>query len=98
MNLKISLLIYILVLILIYYISISIGIRVWSSLILSLVVSFLILSSLNPITSLLDIVTSDPLIIIYNLITLVTLFLIIFYIVERASIDINCIIVENHCQ
>lgn len=87
MNLAVSLLIYIIVFILTFMLARYIKITVWSSFILAVVISSLILPLLFPVNGLEN--SNGYLVFIYLIIGITTLFLMYWYIFERIFNDIE---------
>jgi len=87
MNLAVSLLIYIIVFILTFMLARYIKITVWSSFILAVVISSLILPLLFPVNGLGN--SNGYLVFIYLVIGITTLFLMYWYIFERIFNDIE---------
>lgn len=81
---------YIFLLIIIFFIFKIYGnITIWSSFILSILISLVLISIIFPVSSFEKILSGEPVVNVYLAIFVITILILIFYIVERALKDKN---------
>ena len=87
MSLLLALFIYFILWILLFILCRSIHITAWSSFVFASLISIIILSLIYPVSLSMRLLNKDPLLIVYTLLQLLTIFILIFYIISSVFKD-----------